>query len=139
MRFGHSLASEDVANLADTAHAEAGFANGAQDRAWRLHGKIMTPRRAAELAGRAIKRPGDNAPDAICITLLPGDLANLIKPLYGYDVFMRGNLQDGIGRSIEYWMTRKEVFGAQLFQDRRAALRIVADEFHVGLALDRAQ
>ena len=100
MRFGDSFSGE---NIADFAHPDDGKAvdNRIQNDAGRFHGVIVPAGGAAKISRRAIKRPCDDAADAIIVTAAPRDFANLIKPRDRNNLFVRGDLEDGIRRRVK--------------------------------------
>ncbi len=53
-------------------------------------------------------------------------------------VFMRGDLQNGIGGGVENGIARANMLRAEFFENGRAAARVIADEVNVCFALDCA-
>src|SRR3954462_6625394 len=69
--------------------------------------------------------------------MFPGDATDFVKPLWRDDFFVGGNLQNGIRRGVKDRIAGIRVFSAQLLEDRRAALWIIADEFNARFLFDR--
>ena len=108
--------------------SDAAFAERVENAARRLHGVIVPPRGAPEMSRRAIERPRDDAPDAGGVRVAARDFANLVKPLDRQHVFVRGDLQNGIGGGVEDRFAGAHVFRAEFFENGGAAARVVADE-----------
>ena len=70
--------------------------------------------------------------------MLSRDRADIVEPVDPDHLLVRGDLENGIGGGVENRFAGANVLGAQLRKNRGAALRVVADELHSGVALDGA-
>src|ERR1700738_1837367 len=100
MRLGDAFAPENVADFPDADHGKTGLANCIQNCARRFHRKIVSSGRAPETSRRAVKRTRDHTTDSISISMLPCDLANLVKFSDRQHVLVGGGLQNRIGRWV---------------------------------------
>src|SRR5438093_6200676 len=96
----------------------------------------MPSRRARKFSRFAGERPRDDAPNAVGVAMPPPDSANLVKPFRGHHVLMRRDLQNGIRRGVNDRLACFTMFSTKLFEDLRAALRVVANELGFCLLLD---
>src|SRR5581483_9306034 len=83
------------------------------------------------------ERTRDYPTDSVWITNAPRDAADFVEALERHHVFVRGDLEHGIGGGVENRPAGLAMLRAELIQNHRAALRVVADEFHLRLRLDR--
>ena len=110
--FGHAAMGEDVADLADAENLAAARNQPIEKcRFGRRDGKVAPVRRSLE-TGRAFadKRTRDHPPDIQGIDQFANDTAKLIQPIETEMQFMRGDLDDGIGRCVANWLGRSDMF-----------------------------
>lgn len=96
----------------------------------------MPIRSAFEISRFAYKRSRDHTTDPITIDEAARVPADLVKRFDGHDLFVSGDLQNEISRSIENGISRVEMFGPQLIENGSAAARAIAHEANPGGALD---
>jgi hypothetical protein len=70
--------------------------------------------------------------------MLSRDGTNIVEAIDPDDLFVRGDLENRIGRRVEDRFAGADMLGAEFLKNGRAALRIVTDELHTGISLDRA-
>ena len=92
--------------------------------------------RAAEISRRPEKGPRNDPADAIRIGLPSREPANFIKLGEREDFFMRRNLENGVGGSVENRVPGLQMFFPEFGQDLSAAASVVADEGDAGVAFD---
>ena len=101
-KLRHAASGKDIVNLADGNHVLARLDNRVEHRLFgRLDGKIMPSGRSGvgPLAG---KGPGDDSAHAVLThQKLSCDAAVFIQLLGRNHVLVRGNLEDGVGRSVD--------------------------------------
>src|SRR5579862_6861673 len=104
----------DVVNFADAEDGDAAFFEDVEEHgARRFDGVVVTAFGAAEISGLADERAGDYATDAMrTIENAAGDFAHFIKLGNGDDVFVGGNLEDAVARSVDDGKAGAHVFSA---------------------------
>src|SRR5207237_852352 len=96
---------------------------------------VVSVLRWLECARRAYERARDDATDLV---LAPQEtarrLANLVEARQGHDLFVRGNLEDGIGGRVDDGLARADVLLAEFLDYLGAGGRVVAEDAgHSGL------
>ena len=88
-----------------------------------------------KLPGAADERARDDAADAQPFARQTvGDVAGSIELRHGNDLFVRGDLEDAVGRRVHDPVAGLHVLGAELVDDRRAGRGLVAEHAAAGLA-----
>ena len=85
-------------------------------------------RGAAEAAGLADEGAGDDAADIVGVGELAGDPAQSVEPLEPEPLFVRGELQDAVGRGVEDRLPGREMLGAELLDDDSTRGGAVAEQ-----------
>ncbi len=139
MRFVDVAAGEDVADLADTVHLQAGVAHERQVvRPLRLEREVVSVRRALVVAGLADERPRDHAPDGV---LAGEDLAcdpgRGVQLLERHRLLVRRNLKDRVRRRVDDPFPCLLVLLPQLLDDLGAGGRLVAEHAAAGPVHER--
>ena len=80
----------------------------------------MTACGALEISCDAKKWTGDDTSDPKMIGVTPCDAANVVKPIQRDDFFVRGDLQNRIGGSVENRVSGLNVLCAEFLQNCRA-------------------
>src|SRR5207302_3368594 len=136
-RLADSFAGENVMDLSDADHALASIADRVQDgRRW-AHRKIMAICGPPKRAWLPHERSRDDTADAKRIAVVARNSANFVKTIERHDLFMRGDLQNGICRRVEDQPAALHVLGAEFLENRRAAAGVIADELDAGFRFDR--
>ena len=96
---------------------------------------VVAVRGAREAPGRADERPRDDAADAEPLAdQLVGDLAGAIQLGDRHDLFVRGDLEDAVGRRVDDQRAGAHVLGAELVDDLGAGRGLVAEHAAAGAA-----
>src|ERR1700674_1935735 len=101
MRFGDSLPGENIADFADTDGRQSGTGGRSQMGGGGVHRRNGVIGSGGKFAIRLDERPSNDASNPKSIGLMPGDPANLVQSFQRNDFFMRGDLQNGIGRGVK--------------------------------------
>src|ERR1700690_435442 len=117
--------SAPVVNIVDFSNAKDGHVSFGKDveqhRAGRLDCVIVAALGSAEISWRAGKWPSNHAAHAIWpVQQFPRDLANPIKLRNRNYVFVRGNLENAVARSVNNRKTHAHMLFAKLFDNFRA-------------------
>ena len=129
MRLVDVASREDVADLSDAVHRHARVADEAQIvRPARLERVVVTIRRALVASGRTGERPSDHASDGVLAREdLARDTARLVEIVERHRLFVRCDLEDGVGRRVDDPLARPLVLLSELLDDLRPRRRLVAD------------
>src|SRR4051794_9449539 len=136
MGFGDPFPGENVTDLADPDDLGAFVAQCVQNASRRFHRVIVPARGAAKVSGVALEGPRNPPANPRGVRVFPSHFANFVERPDGDDVFMRRNLQNRVGRSVENRPAAPEMLRAELLQHNCATTRVVADELNPGLGLD---
>ena len=125
---GHALPAVDVVNLPDAEGEHARLLQPRhQQRLGRIDGVVVAPHGARKAAGLPLERPRNHPPHLMRRRQqFARGLAHAVELLHRDNFFVRGNLEDAVGRGIDNGRAGLHVLRAQLFDDLRPARRFVA-------------
>src|SRR5581483_2037381 len=133
------LVREDVADLADAVHLDAGLAHEREVVRTPWHEReVMPVRRARVVARLANERSRNDAADGV---LAREDLARvaagLVELFERHGLLVRRDLEDGVGRGVHDPLARLLMLLAELEDDVRPRRRLVPDHAAPGLVHER--
>ena len=127
-RFADAAAQEHVENLAHAVDQDAALVQPVEQHALgRRHGVIVAVGGAREIARRADERPRDDAAHFVRPAQnLARGFADLVQLPERDHLFVRGHLEDAVGRGVNDGRAGAHVLGAQFLDDLGARGGLVA-------------